>query len=290
MRVALASSGGALVFVLALGLSACSLFLDFDLSGGDASAPLSDAAALDAVRPPAGGDATDEAGPPLLPLNCQEFDVCDGFEGRPNVVGGPFDRIFGEGLSLTQDRRRVASELQSLEVIRPPSTGILEQAFVASEGNTDGWSGNIRVEVYIALDVDITKLTGERSLVLVVPSGRINDPVNDGARIVVRSTGIFGELRVYDTPPALFASVPIETARLADGRYHRVALIVRFDDTRGGLAVEVDNQTLPGVADVDAVETTLGPAVSFGVGASAAAGATAPALTARFDNLRVRLR
>lgn len=278
----------ALAFLALVGTTSCALLLDFDLTGGSLEeAPSGDAG-------DAGVDVRPDSEPPVPPFgqfNCFEgFTLCDGFEGReaPLGTGSIFNRIVGERVALTNDPWRIASETQSLEVSASRSSG--EEAVALLSENNDFLVDNgrpfIQLQVILALEYQVP-FHGSRTIIAVQPSPSLDEsaPI---ARLVVRHTGVFVEMRQYGEGPA-WVVIPVGDQIFADGKYHTFDLVLQFHDTKGFIRLGIDGDKVSETREnLRNVETTPGMKYTFALGASATM--AAEPLTARFDNVRIRIR
>jgi hypothetical protein len=279
------------LFGLTLSSAACSLFLDFDLTGNQPAAtpdggppvapnnegggPPSDAGDDDVTYPPEFGELL--CGPTQ--------DVCDGFEDRATPVGGPiFTRSLGEGVGFTT--KRPASDKQSLEVVRPQVAGQDDAFLLAENGPFTNGKGRVLLQVFIAIlrpqDFNI-----ERTVVSIRPFPTIDAIGAPGVRVVVRPTGIFVEMREFSKgSPNLI--VPLDAAKFADRRYHALQIHAHFTEPNQ-VHVALDGDFLlpedSGVVLSD-VSNPIGSGYTIGLGASTKIGGGA--LTTRFDNVRIR--
>jgi hypothetical protein len=264
-------------------LSACSLFLDFDLTGNQL-----DGGGASEAGPPSDSDATTPEGgtdagpyiPPFGPLLCGDsFDLCDGFEDRAAPVGGPiFTRALGQGVGFTTTRH--AAERQSLEVVRP-ATDAPDDGFLLAE-NVAFPRGRGHVELQIILAIEAPTPAKERTIAVVRPFPTIDDPNEARVRIVLRPTGLFVEARQFGggAPNAVYKF----DDKVLDGKYHTV-LINTFFGT-GRFTAALDGPYLVEDAALTLNDGNIGAAYSIALGASAPAGGGA--VTARFDNIRIR--
>jgi len=274
-----------LAFLAVVGTTSCALLLDFDLTGGS----VEDATPGDG---PVDVDADHDAGPPappFLPFQCfAGFTLCDGFEDRTTPVGGIFNGVAGEKVALTNDPWRIASDKQSLEITASRSSGP-ETIALVSENNdflVDNGRPFIQLQVILALEYQ-APFNGERTILVVQPTPAL-DPSGPVARLVVRQTGIFVEMRRYDGARA-WEQIPVDEQLLANGKYHTFDLALQFHDTRGFVRLGVDGDKINEAREnLQTVETPPGMKFSFALGASATH--LAEPLTARFDNVRVRIR
>jgi hypothetical protein len=278
-------------FLAVLALTGCSLLLDFDLTGNSPA----DASSLDGggsettTTPSDATTASDGDGAPggvaqQAPFSCgPSFDICDGFE-RPNPVGESFLRLIGPQESVRITTTTIASDLRSLEVVRPQAAAA-EEVLLASEGHPFPQNkGHFLLQIWFAISYDPNTFVQDRTLIIIRPTATIDAPGEPRVKVVMRTAGVFIEARQFTGPAWKLLPIP-KTFNLTDGRYHSFAIDVNFVD--GTLVFALDGvENVFNETNLTLLDTALEGSCSFAFGAST--DGAGGAITTRFDNVRVR--
>jgi hypothetical protein len=272
---------------------------DQDVPPIPAEAGLPDAPIVDDLD--GGPDAADADAGWRFELDCTGTVICDGFEGRTDLLAAPVgrwnDSHTDAGGTTSFSSQSPAAGLRSINFVSPANPTDVSKLLFLGANDLDFASETPTID----LDFDMHIYRYEpfpagtvRSLIGVMLYSNNADTHKEYAGIRISAEkGLHAEIREYASPTATqrtadrYTTIPINKLT---GWWHHVHLEAIFSKTgTGKLEVSIDGENVASIRNL-ITRTNQSVSKKFVVWVGATAPPGAPAISVRYDNVELRVR